>query len=364
MAFKRSSLRLALSGAVTLGALTGIATLEPARAVEPLPALLCPFGCGPTEGDTILMNQMMMSGSKVALLPQETPGYMYNILEMANPAKHKRFIFSTEDTIIQLAYQGGSEELKEFIPKPVKIPFKLIYGEAWWGQGKFLGTFDCSLKTMGDLKGKRISLGLRGQSDWGVFSRLFLEHAYGVTPKNADIRHMTPAQLTQQLIDGVTDAAVVPVGAEPNLKDWVIPGTVRQLEAASKASGKKLCYLGVTKEDVDKVNKKFGTTFLHVTLPANTLPGQDKPLGVGFVRGFKAAHESFPADKVYELVMGVAKIGPKMKNLHALWRIWSPELMLHGLSDENVHPGALKAYKELGWWGKQKNFPAVTYPKG
>jgi TRAP transporter TAXI family solute receptor len=353
--------KLALVAATA--AVTALLGAGISRAVDPLPVLLCPFGCGPTEGDTILMNQMMTSGSKVALLPQETPGYMYNILEMSNESKWKRFLFSTEDTIIQLAYNGGSPELKEFIPKPVKIPFKLLYGEAWWGQGKFFGTFDCSLKSIADLKGKRISLGLRGQSDWGVFSRLFLEHAYGITPQNADIRHMTPGQLTQQLIDGVTDAAVVPIGAEPNFKSWIIPGPVRQLEAASKASGKKICYLGVTKEDVDKVNKKFGTTFLHATLPPNTLPGQDQPLQVGFVRGFKAAHPDFPEDKVYELVKAVATIGPKMKELHALWKIWSPELMLHGLSEENVHPGALRAYKELGLWDKHKNFPPVTYPK-
>ena len=237
-------------------------------AVDPLPVLLCPFGCGPTEGDTILMNQMMTTGANVALLPQETPGYMYNILEMANEGKWKRFLFSTEDTIIQLAYHGGSPELKEFIPTPVRIPFKLLYGEAWWGQGKFFVTYDGNLKTVSDLKGKRVSLGLRSQSDWGVFSRLFLEYGYGISPKDADIRHLTPSALTQQLIDGATDAAVTPFGAEPNQKEWLIPGPLRQLEAVNKP----LYYIGVEKEVVDKVNKKFGTTFLHLTLPPGTLP--------------------------------------------------------------------------------------------
>ena len=36
--------------------------------------------------------------------------------------------------------------------------------------------------------------------------------------------------------------------------------------------------------------------------------------------------------------------------------------MVGGLSDENVHPGAKKAFVELGWWYKAKNFPAMTYP--
>jgi TRAP transporter TAXI family solute receptor len=349
---------LAVAAAVTTAAAFGIQT--PARAVDAVPVLLCPFGCGPMAGDTILMNQMIQSQADVMLLPQETPGYMYNVREMGqNKNKWKTSIFATEDTLIQLAYAGGSKEMKEFLPEPVKVPWKLLYGEAWWGQGKFLATFDCSLKSMADLKGKRISLGLRGQSDWGVFSRLVLEHTFGVTPANSDIRHMTPGQLTQQLIDGATDAAVTPIGAEPMLKNFIIPGPVRQLEA----TGKKICYLGMTKAQIDALNKKFNTTFLHITLPPKTLPHQDQPLGVGFNRAFKAVHETFSEDKAYKVVKAVGKIGAKMKELHALWRIWSPELMTCGLDENNTHPGAIKAYKELGWWDLTKKCEPMTYPK-
>ena len=210
-----------------------------------------------------------------------------------------------------------------------------------------------------DFKGKRVSLGLRSQSDWGVFPRLILEHAYGITPENTDIRHLTPAALTQQLIDGTTDVAVTVFGMEPNMKEWMIGGPLRQLEA----SGKPLRYLGVDKEAIDRVNNKFGTTFIHTVIPAGTLPKQTEPLPVGLVRGYKAAHPDFSDEAAYQIVMGVAKLAPKLRDLHILWKIWSPELMLAGLSDENVHPGAKKAYVELGWWDKTRNYPAMTYPK-
>ena len=55
----------------------------------------------------------------------------------------------------------------------------------------------------------------------------------------------------------------------------------------------------------------------------------------------------FPEEVAYQIVMSMARNAPKMKELHALWKIWSPELMLHGLSEENVHPGAKKAFVEL-----------------
>lgn len=350
-----------LLGALVLAALplAPVLAQKPAAPVA-VPLLLCPWGCGPTESDTILMNQMIKEGSPVTLLPQETPGYMYNVREMANDRHWKKTAFSTEDVVIQLALKwGGTPELKEFLPDRVPIRFKLLYGETWWAQGKFFVTFDPKIMSPADFKGKRIGLGLRGQSDWGVFSRLVLEYGYGITPQNADIRHLTPAALTQQLLDGSVDVAITAFGTEPNFTEILISPPLRQLEA----SPKPLRYIGVSKEAIDKVNAKFGTTFLHVMLPAGKLPKQAEPLSLGFNRGFKAAHAEFPEEAAYQIVMAVARNAPKMKDLHALWKIWSPELMLHGLSEENVHPGAKRAFVELGWWDKAKQFPAVTYPQ-
>jgi TRAP transporter TAXI family solute receptor len=339
-------------------AVLALAALPAIAQKNPVPLLLCPAGCGPTESDTILMVQMIKEGMPITLLPQESPGYMYNIREMKEERNWKRTLFSTEDVLVQLALKwGGTPELKEFLPEAVPIKFKLLYGETWWAQGKFFVTFDPKIKTIADLKGKRISLGLRSQSDWGVFSRLVLD-AYGINPSNSEIRHLTPGQLTQQLIDGTTDGAITVFGMEPHQKEFMIGGPLRQLEA----SGKPLRYLGVDKDTIDRLNKRWGTTFIHVTLPAGTLPKQGEPLGVGLVRGYKAAHEQFPDDQAYQIVMAVAKLAPKLKDLHVLWKIWSPELMVAGLSDENVHPGAKRAYIELGWWEKRNQFPPMTYP--
>ena len=355
---KRIFNSLVLGGAMVLAA--GLAA-SPAAAQgkTSVPLLLCPAGCGPTEGDTILMVQMIKEGSQVTLLPQETPGYMYNIREMGQKGNWKRFVFSTEDVLVQLAMKwGGTPQFREFLPEQVPVRFKLLYGETWWAQGKFFVTFDPGIRKVADLKGKRISLGLRSQSDWGVFSRIVLAE-YGITPENSDIRHLTPGALTQQLIDGTTDGATSVFGMEPNMKEWLIGGPLRQLEA----SGRPLRYLGVEKEMIDSINRRWGTTFIHAVIPAGTLPKQTEPLGVGLVRGYKAAHEQFPEETAYQIVMGVAKLAPKLRDLHILWKIWSPELMVAGLSDENVHPGAKKAFVELGWWDKRKNYPPMTYPK-
>lgn len=336
----------------------GITPAWSAEGPTTIPMLVCPFGCGPITGDTVLMNQMIQAGSPVTVLPQETPGYLYNIREMAqNKNRWKTTVFAAEDTAVQMAAHGGEPAVKDYFPKKIKANFKLLYGEAWWGIGKFFVTFDPNIKTIADMKGKRIAVGLRSQSDWGFYPTLLLKQA-GIDESNSDIRHLTPGAMVQQLLDGNADVVTAALGGEPSMKHWLVPGPMRQLEAA----GKKMYYIGPTKEQIDAFNKKWGTTFLYAEVPAGTMPRQTEPVGVGFNRGYKMCDAEFPEQEAYDLVMTVAKLGPKMKDLHALWKIWSPELMVHGLSDKNVAPGAKRAYEELGWWKKTKEFPEAVIP--
>jgi TRAP transporter TAXI family solute receptor len=283
---------------------------------------------------------------------------MYNVRAMAEKKRWKTNVFGTEDVIIQLALQGGTPELKEFLPEPIPIKFQFLHGEAYWAQGKFFVTTNPDIKSIADMKGKRVSLGLRGQSDWGVYPRLILEHAYGITPDNTDIRHMNPGALTQQLIDGTTDVAVTGFGTEPTQSFHLITGPLRKLQA----SGKKLYYIPIEQSAIDKVNAKFGTTFVTKMVKAGTMPGQESDLLIGFVRGYKAVHPDFPDDVAYGFVKAVHKYSGEMKKLHALWGMLTPEMMTDGLTEENTHPGAIRAYKELGIWDTRKGTVPVTYP--
>jgi TRAP transporter TAXI family solute receptor len=323
-----------------------------------VPILSCPFGCGVVTGNTIFGTVMAKGGESLMVAAQETPGYMYNVREMANEKRWKTTVFGTEDVIIQLAIQGGTPELKEFLPEQIPIKFKLLHGEAYWAQGKFFVTTDPNIETIADMKGKRVSLGLRGQSDWGVYPRLILEHAYGITPENTDIRHLTPGTLTQQLIDGTTDVAVTGFGTEPKQNFHLITGPLRMLEA----SGKKIYYIPMEQWAIDKVNAKFGTTFVTKMVTAGTMPGQDKDLLIGFVRGYKAVHQDFPEDVAYRFVKAVYKYSEEMKGLHALWGMLTPEMMVDGLTEENAHPGAIRAFKEIGIWDMAEETIPVTYP--
>ena len=288
--------------------------------------------------------------------PQETPGYMYNIREMAkNKRRWKTNIFGTEDDILNYAPLGGKGMFKEFLPEPIKEKFLMLFSDAWWTQGHWWVTFDPNLKKISDLKGKKLGIGLRTQSDWGFNTRIDLEYGYGITPDNTKIFHLGPAKEVEELLDGKVDAIVMGMGCEPLQKHWLVAGPMRNLEA----SGRKLYYIGMEPEVLDKLNEKFGTAYLAVTVPPGTLPNQTEPLTVGADRGYQAVHESFDDELAYKVVKAVIEFGPEMTELHGLWKIWSPDLMVCGLTETNTHPGAIRAYKEAGIWDLRKKYKPV-----
>lgn len=331
-----------------------------AHAQSMVPVLTCPLGCGIPEAYTVLAAQMSRADSDILPAAQETPGFMYNIRAMADESNWKKTIFGTEDTVIQAAFQGGSDDLKRYIPEPIPIKFKLLYGEGLVAQGKFFVTFNPDIKSIADLKGKRISIGIPTQSDWGMTAGLLLEHSYGITEENTKINYVTPAVMTQQLIDGNTDAALMALITNSDGDIWWTGSLTSQLDA----SGKTIKYLPVTEEAIDTLNEKFSMTLLKLTIPAGTLPDQEEEVLVGGNRIYAATHPDFPEDIAYEMVKSVAEFGPKLRETgQGIWRFWSPGNMVAGLSEENAHPGAIRAYKELGWWEDRHNYERVTYPE-
>lgn len=347
---------LVASGAMAAGMMT--ATVAAAETV--IPMLACPLGCGGVQTNTVLAARMARSGSEVLPAAQETPGYMYNVRAMAEENRWKNTVFGTEDMVIQAAFQGGRPELETFMPVEVPIKFKLLYGEGIVAQGKFLVSLDPNITSIEDLKGKRISIGLPTQSDWGMSAGLLLEHGYGITPENTDIRFVTPPVMVQELIDGNTDAALTALLTNADREIWWTNDLTSKLDA----SGQTINYLGMSEEAIDAVNDTFDMTLVKLTVPGGTLPDQTEDFLAGGNRAYQAVHPDFPEEIAYELVMAVHEHGPDLReSAQGFWKFWSPTNMIAGLSEENAHPGAIRAYKELGLWEKTADYPPVTYPQ-
>lgn len=358
MTLPPSRVTRALAGTI-VGLATGLAsTIAAAQTVVPM--LTCPLGCGVVQTQTVLAAQMARSNSSILPAAQETPGYMYNVRAMSEEARWKKTVFGTEDIVIQAALRGGEPAVKKFMPVEVPIRFKLLYGDGMVQQGKFFVTLDPEIKSISDLKGKRISIGLPTQSDWGMAASLLLEYGYGITEDNSEIRHVTPPVMTQELIDGNTDAALLALVTNADGDIWWTADLTSKIEA----SGQKMYYLGINAEATEAVKENSGVSMVTVDVPAGTLPGQESSFTAGAARAYQAVHPDFPEDVAYELVKSVVEHGPKLRESgQGFWKWWSKTNMVAGLSDENAHPGAIRAYKELDMWEARNNYPPVTYPE-
>ncbi len=315
-----------------------------------VPSLGCPLGCGGPESDTQLSNMITRKGGTVTLAPQETPGYVYNIRYMDRSyEKAKATTFQTEDMLLQFGAHGGKELIKDSLPEPIKHHFKFLWQIAANAQGRFFVTFDPAIKTIADMKGKKVNLGLLTQSDFGLAARVVLA-MNGVTGENTPINYVSPTVMTDQLINGTIDATTSAILGDPGTETWVTGAPLIKIGAAAQASNRTLRYVSIDEDTVKKINEKYGTTIFTRTLPPGTLPQQTEPVTIGLVRAYHAATPDFPEQTAYELTKAALEYGPELKKEGGVWAFWSKAGMVAGLNECNTHPGALRAFKELGVW--------------
>jgi len=322
--------------------------------------LVCPEGCGPLVSDQYISKEIKNIDPDLGFNPKATAGYLYNLLEMGrNPNIWKNSIFAINDDTLSYGPRGGKHPFTKFITEPVNEKFRLLYGFYWGVTGHFFITLNPNLKKISDLKGKKLGLGLTTQSDWGMNPTLDLEYGYGITAENTELFYLGPSKVAEPFLSGELDAIVAALGTGPGFTEWLPAAIFRDL----KRSEKKLYYISQNSGIANLLNEKLNASYIEVTIPAGTLPGQETPVYTITDRDFKACHETFPEDLAYRVVMVAAKIGPKMRFNVGLWQTWSPEVMVAGLSGENTHPGAIRAYKELGWWDLREKFKPAILPK-
>ncbi|MEJ2378050.1 MAG: TAXI family TRAP transporter solute-binding subunit [Pseudolabrys sp.] len=356
--------RLTIAAAVGAGAIALTAAAFAQSKLTVVPSLQCPMGCGVVVYNVQLSNMMARNGAKVSLAPQETPGFMYNIRYMDEKynGRAKHTAFGTEDMVLQLGVHGGQGLIKDSLPNPVKNKFQFLWEVAATANGRFYVTFDPKIKTIADMKGKKVDLGLLTQSDWGLSSRLVLEQ-YGINKKNTHINFVTPAVMTDQLINGTADVVTSVVLGDPGSDSWHSGGLLLKIGAAAKASGRKLHYISVSQKAIDGINKKYGTTLFTKTLKPGTLPGQEEPVTIGLNRVYMAVTKHFSPETGYQLVREMIRNGPALRKEGGLWGFWSKEGMVAGLNACNTNPGAIKAYKEAGVWDlRTKGGPVAKIP--
>jgi TRAP transporter TAXI family solute receptor len=192
---------------------------------------------------------------------------------------------------------------------------------------------DAGIKTMQDLKGKRVNIGNPGSGQRQ--NSIDALEAAGIDWKT-DIKAegVKAAEAPGLLQDGRIDAFFYTVG-HPN-------GNIKE-----STSGKRKVHM-VPITDVESLLSKF-PYYAKAVVPMKFYPGASNEGDVETfgVKATFVTSAKVPDDVVYAITKEVFDNFEAFKKLHPAYGVLTKKNMLEGMSAP-IHPGAMKYYKEAG----------------
>lgn len=169
---------------------------------------------------------------------------------------------------------------------------------------------------------------------------------WGMTEKLKSFDALGPAQNINAILDGKADIGTLVTHSNHDFSVTLEAGPFKTLES----SGRPYAYIDINKEDIQSYIDKTGAPFSVQVLPANTVANQPKPVTSFGNYTLLSVHKSFPEEDAYEMTKLWLKAGLELGKYSAVAKIWDKETVatIAKIGPENIHPGALRAYKELG----------------
>ncbi len=197
---------------------------------------------------------------------------------------------------------------------------------------------DSDIKTVADLKGKRLPFGFKGAPLFDAFFKGMLGSAGLSYDDTGKVPTVGLAQSWNLFKQGKVDSVIAGVGGGPN-KDMnaKIPSGIRYLSFPTDTDVAKAAIKPLRGGDYELVNKS--KNFVAIREPA-VLIGYDFVLFVNKKVSQKAVY-----DVAKSLVEGV-------KDLYAVSPVWNSYNAERSQKDQGYeyHAGAMKYYKEKGLW--------------
>ncbi|MBU1340581.1 MAG: TAXI family TRAP transporter solute-binding subunit [Proteobacteria bacterium] len=193
---------------------------------------------------------------------------------------------------------------------------------------------DSDIKTIEDLKGKRIAPGLKGTSGEVLVRNILKVHglSYGDMSK---IEHLAYADAAMLMKDGHIDAF---------MPFTTVPAPVIQDTAVSLSGGIRL--ISLSREKFDEL-KKLNEGYSAFMIAAGQYKGQNEDsLCIGS-NNVVICQKSLPEKLVYDMTRALLENKDKFVTIHKVVESWTPEYAVRDIGVP-LHPGALKYYREIG----------------
>jgi hypothetical protein len=191
---------------------------------------------------------------------------------------------------------------------------------------------DSGIKSVADLKGKRISPGPKGHT--GEFAAVQLLEVYGLSYKDmSKVHHVQYSDSVALVKDGHCDA-------------WMLCTTIPQSSIIEVASSRKIRLISLP-DDKIKAMQKLNAGYLRRDIPKGTYPGVDYDVhGFGFFTHLIISAK-LPDDLVYKITKTLVNNLPRFADVVKDMKGVVPKDLALDIGVP-FHPGALKYYKEIG----------------
>ncbi len=199
---------------------------------------------------------------------------------------------------------------------------------------------DSPIKTLADLKGKRLGWGFAQQN---IIMPLWLSHLDAVGLKESDVTQVPVPTVVRGADDfaaGKTDAFLFAVGSAKVTEVDASVGGLRALDLEDNAATKAA------------FKEHFPPAYVLEVKPAKGVAGIEAPTGIMAYDATMVTHANAPEDVVYQMTKilhenaeAVAKSTPALRGFAADGMAKKTDLA-------EYHPGAIKYYKEKGLWPK------------
>ncbi|KRE24879.1 C4-dicarboxylate ABC transporter [Bosea sp. Root483D1] len=212
-----------------------------------------------------------------------------------------------------------------------KTPLKKLRGitAIYPNYVQIVASKDSGIKTLADLKGKRLSVGAP-KSGTELNARAILAAA-GLSYKDlGKIEYLPFAESVELMKNRQLDATLQSAGlGVASLRDLATSVEITVVEVPAAV--------------VDKA----GPPFVKVSIPANTYTGQTAAVPAAAVVNYLATHEGMKEETVYQMTKAVFESLPDLGAAHAAARSIKLENALDGMPVP-LHPGAARYLKEKG----------------
>jgi TRAP transporter TAXI family solute receptor len=198
----------------------------------------------------------------------------------------------------------------------------------------FITPSNSGVKTIGDLKGKRVVAGPAG-AGFEYFIRPLIE-AHGVTYDDFTALNAGQAGAVDMLADGSAAAAF-------------LGGAVPTASITQAAASQDIFFVPFDEATMGRLTQDY-VFFRRATIPAGTYRNQDQDfsgLDVGSMHLLTStAHDE---DLVYQLTKAIYEGRESVVQKHPAGRAINPDNAVRDTGTP-FHPGAVRYYKEIGIW--------------